>query len=186
MIYGIYKILEKIIKNNSVVSIFTDLIERSKCTVGYVCLYNDEEVLIKLLDENGEYDGYGWRKIEYIYRLDIDGLYENKLKMLYELKKQSNNDMCENIDVDNILQQILYFAKKNDRIIEISIDVNNEQELIVGLIDSIIDNETITINRVNTDGKPDGIIVINISDIVSLNCDTKDSRDLLLLRGGEQ
>lgn len=84
------------------------------------------------------------------------------------------------------MQQILYFAKNNGKILEISIDLNNEQELIVGLIDSIIDNKTIIINIVNTDGKYNGITVINISDIVSLNCDTKDSRDLLLLRGGEQ
>lgn len=37
------------------------------------------------------------------------------------------------------------------------------------------------ISRLNDYGKYNGITIINICDIVSLNCDSKDSKDLLLL-----
>ena len=51
----------------------------------------------------------------------------------------------------------------------------------MGLVKSITNDGNIILDKINNYGEYDGIAIINIDDIIDLNCDSKDSRDILLL-----
>lgn len=181
MINNVEEILNRAINNGSVVSVFTDITEKQKCSVGFIESFDNDFVLIRHLTMNGEADEYALRKIENIYRIGAGGIYENKLRKLFCIKKESFNIIPYNFDSDNILFNLIFYAKDFKKILEISIDENNEQELIVGLVKSITNDGNIILDKINNYGEYDGIAIINIDDIIDLNCDSKDSRDILLL-----
>lgn len=185
MIYNIYEILDKAIREEKVVSVFTDWTNKTKCSVGFIYTYDKNTVVIQHLTCDGEEDGYAWRKIEDIYRIDLCGKYEVKLKKLYKFKNQKHCELFSNIKFNSNLLQIIYCAEEKSKIVEVSIDIDNEQELIVGFINCIIEDKIIEIYRVDDYGELDGATIINIEDIISLNFDSKDSKNLLILRRGQ-
>lgn len=180
MIDNVKEILNKLIKANKVVSIFSDYDNKEKCTVGFIKGFDDVYVLIICIDVNGEYDGIALRKLDCIYRIDFDGIYETKIHRLYELKNEENCEFLFNKSID-IFGQLIKYAISYDKVIEISIDEDNEQELIVGTVNSYNEDKIVYIKKINSYGENDGITIINEQDTVTLNCDSRDARDLQLL-----
>ena len=180
MIYNKEFFLKLANEANIVVSIFTDIYNKEKCSTGFIKSIDKTDILLKHLNQNGESDGYILRRIEDIYRIDIDGLYENKLKKLYYYKNEEHDKLL--LENKNIRYELLLFAEQHRKFLEISIDYDNEQEIIVGYIKRIdTENDNFFINKVNSYGVDDGITVIHIDDIISLNYDSNDARDLSIL-----
>lgn len=180
MIDNVKEILNELIKANKVVSIFSDYDNKEKCTVGFIKGFDDVYVLIICIDVNGEYDGIALRKLDCIYRIDFDGIYETKIYRLYELKNEENCEFLFNKSID-VFSQLIKYAVSYDKVMEISIDEDNEQELIVGTVNSYSEDKIVYIKKINSYGENDGITVIDKQDIVTLNCDSRDARDLQLL-----
>lgn len=181
MIKDIDSIIENLINTKQVVSVFTDINDRAKCSVGFIERYDNLAILIKHLDSHGESDGYAWRKKENIYRIDINGIYEKKLEKLYNLKNEKHNEIIQQVADNDILVDIINNSIINNKILEISLDEYNEQELIIGIAKKINNNEYLVIDKINDIGEINGITVVNLDDIVNLNFDSKDGRDIMLL-----
>lgn len=180
MLDNIDAILKEEIKENRIVSIFSDYNNMEKCTVGFIGNFDDDFVLIKCVNTNGEEDGLAIRRVDNIFRIDIGGEYESKLQKLYRLKGEKHNIYLDK-NSDNVFNQILGYSISNNKVLEISIDENNEQELICGTVESINDNGLIKIKKINFYGYDDGVTFIDVDDIVTLNCDSNDAKDLFLL-----
>lgn len=175
MIENISKILDDARKNENVVSIFTNRNSPEKCCVGFVECH-DNGVIIKHITPFGLYDGFYWRRVNDIYRIDIDGKYETDLKRLYLLQKQKH-DLSNSLETyTNSLTLLLNFASETQKIAEICIDESETQEDIVGTICYDPTVNYLKINRISNLKKKDGTTFISISDIIKCNVDAEDNR----------
>ena len=171
----IAEILDYAIKNESVVSIFTNRNDPEKCCVGFVGCH-DRGVIIKHITPMGLYDGFYWRRVDDIYRIDIDGKYESDIKKLYLLQGQKH-DLLNYAETDSdSLAILLKYASQKQKIIDICIDESETQEEIVGNVfyDSTMD--FLKINRIDNLKRNNGITFINMSDIVKCCVDAEDNR----------
>lgn len=170
------KILKDLKNVRKVVSIFVDRNNKEKCCTGYLSYFDDEGIIINYITSGGEFDGYGWRKKDDIYRIDVNGKYEEKLQLLYNLKKQKNI----NIELENksgYLKSLIDFAFLNKEVVEISVDELDEQESIIGIIKEILEDDIMSITQIDEFGEKNGISYIYISDIIKLDCGGVDLSD---------
>jgi len=154
-------------EKGNVVTIFSDKYNPEKCTVGYVQMADCTGVILSAISPEGLYDGCVWRANSLIYRVDIDGKYERYLKEKNIAMKQNivNVETCE-----DSLKAILKYAYEYKSNVEISIDESNMQELISGYIESLHEDGTLIIKRINQYEEDDGCCIIEQHNIVSLNC----------------
>lgn len=161
-------------ENQKVVSLYLDKDETCSHLTGYIYNYNDSEILVAHMNPRGEYDGFVFEYVCNIYRIDYDGEYEDKIKTLYKLKKQSHPQI-ENFE-SGILPTLLNFAKNNKLLISIEMDDNS----VIGFVDRF-DNNRIRIETVNDYGSYSGITVMSLGEIETLVVDTDFEQDLKLL-----
>ena len=148
MIENISRILDNKKKNDSVISIFTNRNFPEKCCVGFVGCH-DRGVIIKHITPVGLYDGFYWRRVCDIYRIDIDGKYESDLKRLYILQKQKHDLLNSLCDCENTLTMLLKYASEKQKIAEICIDESETQEDIIGTICYESNKTYLKINTIN-------------------------------------
>lgn len=172
MIERISEILRDAEKNGSVVSVFTNKFCPENCCVGFVA-YHDDGVIIKHLTSTGINDGFYWRRVCDIYRLDLDGNYETDLKQLYFLQEQTH-DLIE--VQENSLITLLKYASENQKIAEICIDETETQENIIGIPEYDSTSNCLKINRTDGLHNENGITFISIDDIVKLSVDAQENR----------
>jgi len=159
-----------------IVSIYTNRIDPEVFACGYIMGVDKRYVYIKHITPGGEEDGIVVRRIEKIYRIEYGGNYENRIGKLYKLKKQTHEKYNLVIgDLDNLL----LLSKEQELIMTISIGSEGEAE-ITAIVHSVKD-EKIYLCIVNINGEKDGEAIIFRNDIESINCDTRDEKDLRLL-----
>ena len=154
-------------EKGNVVTIFSDKYNPEKCTVGYVQMVDCTGVILSAISPEGLYDGFVWRANSLIYRVDIEGKYERYLKE----KNIVMNQNVVNIETrEDSLKTILKYAYEYKSNVEISVDESNTQELIIGYIESLYEDGTLIIKRMNQYEEDDGRCIIEQQNIVSLNC----------------
>lgn len=176
-----FRNINRLIDDKCVVSVFTDRDDKSKCSVGFIMGHDDLGVLLQCIDLNGEDDGLAWRFKNDIYRIDIEGNYETRLKKLFYLKKQKIRKDLIDFSGTDLFNEILKYAMVNKKVIELLIDNYNRENLIVGLVKSF-DENTLTINNLNDNGEDDGLSIVNLDEVINVNIDSKDGRDIMLLK----
>lgn len=175
-------LMKQSIGEGVIVSIFSNRNQPDKCSVGYVAKISGDEVLINHVTTTGLNDGYVVRKLKDVYRIDINGQYEKKLHGLYTLQNQIHKELIkkEMSDDLNLFEEVLIESQKDILIVNICIDESEEQDSIIGYVNSVDDKEVV-ISRISENGLSDGESVILIDDIVKINCDSTDERILKLL-----
>lgn len=178
----ILNFLNRSMESREIISVFTDREQPEKCSVGIVAAVSQEQVLINHITPLGRYDGYVVRRIDNIFGVDIDGQYEQKLEILYNLQAQTHPQILNRkiSAEDNIFLEVLNRAQECDLIVNVCVDDSETQESIIGFVKNISDIDVV-INRVSENGRYDGEIVFLIADIVKLNCDSDEKQALKLL-----
>mgnify|MGYP006900180291 CR=1 FL=1 len=69
-------------------------------------------MLIAHISMHGCYDGYILKRIDDLYRVDVDGKYEQKIGRLYSIKGQSHPPISIDASDRSLLQTLLNFAKQ--------------------------------------------------------------------------
>lgn len=158
---------------NKVVSLYCDRENIEKHLTGYICSYNEDEILISHITPSGYYDGFILKHIKDIFRIDYDGEYERKIEKLYNLKEQSHYKIS--IYSESILYPILEYAKENSHIVCLELQNNN----ISGFVNEISD--FIHLKVIDDYGLENGISVIDIDEVITISVDTEDEQDLKLI-----
>lgn len=174
--------LKNLEMKNEIISIFTDRNNADTWSSGFIESLSKEHIILKHISPIGRYDGFIARRLDNIFRLDYDGIYEHRLLKLYNMQVQSHKSIFTNNECieENLFNKLLQFARISNYVITLSIDENDEQEDIIGYVKEIYDN-TIEISKINYQGLYDGKSTFCINDIVLINCDTDNEMVYKLL-----
>lgn len=169
-------------KEGLIVSIYSNWNEPEKCAVGFVEDISDEQISLKHITPHGLNDGYVIRKLDDIFRVDLNGQYEKRLLILYNLQGQNHANLLQNKTKkdSNLFKEALLSAQKLKMVVSVCIDETEAQESIVGLVKEVIDDEVV-ISQISFEGLDDGESIFFIDNIVKINCDSLDERALGLL-----
>jgi len=176
--------LQKLMKHNTIVSIYPD-INNSECfSVGFIEAMSNDHIIIKSISKNGQYDGYIIRKIENIFRVDFDGDYEKRLKILYEIQKQEHHKLIQKKarKDTNLFREALKSSMSNKYVVSIELIFTDEEEGegLFGWVKNISETEVL-ISKLSYYGHDDGCSIIRFDNIAAINCDTDDEIALRLL-----
>ncbi len=83
-----YQILKKAFEQNKPVSIYINIEEPDKCNSGYIAALNEREVSLLMLSDNGNVDALTVLSISQVFRIDMDGTYE---QLLADAHRQAGN-----------------------------------------------------------------------------------------------
>ncbi|SHF13925.1 hypothetical protein SAMN05444392_10882 [Seinonella peptonophila] len=169
--------LEQSIKDTEVVNVFSNQYEPNAASVGFIDQLSENQFLMKHITPEGLSDGYMIRRIDDIFRVDLNGEYEQRLRLLYDLRNQHHEDFIQ-ISVDsqtNLFREALMVAQKKNLIVSICIDEAEEQADITGFVKHI-NMEEICISKVSFNGLEDGESFLYVKDLVKLNCDTTEEK----------
>lgn len=168
------KIIEKCFKEYKIASFYFDKEDNCKHLTGFIHQYNESELLIAHITPRGEYDGYILNSIDNLYRIEFDGEYETKIERLYKLKNQKHSSILS--DGHEIALSLLKFAYEQQHLV--SLELSNDT--ITGLVEMC--NDFIHLLMINDNGKENGKCVIDLNEIVTIECDTDYEQDLKILR----
>lgn len=178
----ILETIKKSLNEDLIVSIFTNRNAPDKCICGFIDAISDEQFVLKHISVDGFYDGYHIRRVDDIFRVDINGKYEDRLKYLYTYRKQSHVDFLKgkSISDSNLFKEGLNAAKKSNMVVRICIDDTEEQDDIIGWVKNATETEVI-ISNISHSGENDGESIFYTKDIVKIACDTEDESVLGIL-----
>jgi hypothetical protein len=174
--------LNRSIKENVMISVFSNENEPDKCSTGFIETISDEQFVMKHVTPNGKYDGYAIRKLDDIFRIDFNGDYERRLSLLYNLQNQSHRDFFVGKvkKENNLFSEALLASQKTNIVVNVCIDETESQEDIVGFVKRVKGSEVV-ISRVSFEGSDDGESIFTIKDIVKMNIDAEDERMFTVL-----
>ena len=105
-------ILQDCIRTQKVASLYFDKDNPFSHLTGRILQIRQNEVLIAHISMHGCYDGYILKRIDDLYRVDVDGKYEQKIGRLYSIKGQSHPPISIDASDRSLLQTLLNFAKQ--------------------------------------------------------------------------
>lgn len=160
------ELLQNIKEDGRLVEIWT-VDDEESCHVGTIECSNDEEVLIKNINEEGEYDGYCVRKIEDIVRVVEHSGYLKKYEQAGEKEK------CKiQMHYAGIMESILQSSRQNGR----HLRVETAESYHLGKIENVTDDFVEMTKYEEYDYTCDGKIFIERSCIELVWIDTKELR----------
>jgi hypothetical protein len=172
------EVLETAKNEGKLIAIRTNEDAASKFFAGYVQEYDESMAFLKSIDPEGGDDGYLYIKMESIYEIDYNNRYLKRLQFLLKNKNGllSNKIISARGQGGNYLINLLKTV--------------SQQKLIAGIYhvyDFTItgyliksDDENCSIQSLTDDGDDDGISIIRIEDIVSINIDGRDEKKIEL------
>lgn len=165
---------EKMLENKeNLYSIYLDCEDTNVFYVGKLIGIDEDYILLQSVNPFGEDDGIICFKKCNVYRIDYNGIYENNISKLTQFTSYD-------IELkDNIIINLLEFAKHHNYIIEFEL-YDNEENNTKGYVKDITDNQ-VTIRLIDESGRNDGETIILIESISLLGCNSKSCRKVEIL-----
>lgn len=173
-------LLQNSITNGRFVSIYDTTETNGKFHVCRCLCCDETYMLLQTITTRGFDDGFYLIPIDYIYRIDIDDEYTNRIERLFHLQNQSiSENFC--FGEGPILIQLFTYAKQNKLVTSFFIENGDD---ITGRI-SDIDTETnqIAIDKLTLDGKSDGRAILDVESIEKVICNSGEERCIEMLEG---
>ncbi|MBS7530232.1 hypothetical protein IC619_006965 [Hazenella sp. IB182353] len=156
--------IKRVQAEQKVVSIYANPEQPDASIVGYIHRASYDDVLIRHLTPEGKQDGYVLQRISDIFQLDVDGDYEQRLALLYDLQNQQH----EQLDVEqDLLSEILYYALENDEVVTLYTNPDDPSGAVAGYIHAFTD-EHVLMRHITREGREDGYVVRRVEDIFHL------------------
>lgn len=168
-----FELVSSQITADKVLSIYCDNQNPESHLSGFLYAYNDDEVLIQHISADGLYDGYILILREDIIRLDFGGKYEQKIKMLYELRKQTHPTIPYG---ECLYLALLRFGMEQKLIVSIEWD----NSILSGFV-SQYNNDLIHLRLIDEYGNANGETVVLCDEIKSFAVDTSTEQNRYLL-----
>jgi hypothetical protein len=172
--------LKEALLNHQLVGIYLDPSNMSSCSVGYVDAIDNTMVRLCSILSDGKNGGYEIRLLKEIYRVDVDTFYLRKIEFLHQNRDNiySEVELILPSNNSNVLVSTLKVAK--DKRVIVTLWIGGEDNLIVGYVESLTP-QTVQILSINSYGKEEGFIVINLNEIISADCNAKKEQILRFL-----
>ncbi len=167
------KSLETLVGTDTLVSVYTDSDEPHSFTLGYLLQMDDENVLINMVDSYGEENGFCTIWLDKIVIFGGDKGYLEKIKKLFELKKQKRR-YIEKLDT-NPLVSFLQHAVDNSNIIMV-----NEDDDFTGYVINF-SSDILELQMIDYYCNDLGIATIDMQNVKVLESGKRTLRDLELL-----
>lgn len=170
--------LAELTGKKQLVSIYADLENTHKFEAGYLLGLDDKYYLLQSIHPMGYDDGLILRTLQDVYRVSTNSLYEQKLGILmkhYNAIANGNADIPGN----NMLLNILNYAKSNDHIITIEFNDSGYSD-ISGFVLEAGDGYS-RIHEVTDYGEDDGETIISLEHISKIACNSEDEIKLKIL-----
>lgn len=171
-----HKILQDCVNSKKIVSLYFNRDSPFSHLTGRVLQTNDTELLIAHISAHGYYDGFILKQVNDLYRIDMDGKYEQKIERLYCEKSQSHPLICLDAPNRPLLLALLEYAKQNSLIVSVEFD----DACLSGFLESATP-DAIDLHLVDEYGATCGISHLYISEVSTIAVDTDDEQDLRLL-----
>ena len=175
---AIYESLDLARQKNQLVSLHSSPDDWPKCSVGYVKFLSNDYVLIKAVDKYGFDAGYELRQISEVFRVDIGGSYENRLSFLNSNQRRIPHDIEILTSEDNMLISTLLCAKSES--LAVTIVGSDKGDSISGFVSQISDR-ILTLKVIDDNGLEDGLSIIDLGEIASVDINTLREQSLLFL-----
>lgn len=171
------KILYELCSERKAASIYTDDNYMNKFHFGFVLAVNEKEFAIQMITPDGEDDGIKVMRVDYVFRVNVNGQYEEKMKKLCQNNIRNSYDLL--IDNNDIKKSVIQYAFRQNQLVSIEL-IDSGYNDVVGFIESI-DNNGCSIEQVDEFGYSDGISYINLEDITQVNLATQDEKRITKL-----
>jgi len=159
-------------------SFFCDRSNPNSANVGYVIAYNNDCFILSAITPEGEDDGYVFRIIEDIFKLEYDGPYEKKIEYLHQQYEKNSVTTPSLKPDDNLLLDLIKSSLLDGKIIGVGLE--GVDSIAFGLTVEY-DDETLTYREVDEYGEMLGYASVRLSDIDFLEIDSRSCKELKYL-----
>lgn len=151
------EVVETCCKNQELIIMKYDKIDEDLFLYGYIKQYNAKEIIMKCVNERGQYDGYAAiLVVSDIWRVNYGGKTTERIRLLHEGQKYAGRDMqYKNL---RLLYDMLEFAKARELIITV-FTMDTEIE---GYVKKY-DEKTIHIKKIDEFGSEEGCSVTDLN-----------------------
>lgn len=174
-----YHILKRMKDDGKLVSIYTDEERDSTFMVGYVTALTPEELLIKAISPNGQYDGYMWVRTEDVFRCAVNGRYEEKILKLCSFHLKEETDFTVK-GKSEILKELLLFSMQKKKLLE----VTTGSQILTGYVMKYSDN-VLVIREFDTYGQEKETVYLSMEMVDAIYMDTISCREIERLAGSD-
>jgi len=171
-------ILEKTMKNKSIIGIRTISQEVGESIIGFIIKFDESSFTINEIDEFGFFIGYTIIEIENIINIDVNDRYLKRLMFIHNNSKNLN--INERITVWKEGFKLLPLLKEIKRDQKITTFYLNDDEYVVGYILKIDDGQ-IEINNIGREGDEDGISYHFINNLIGVRLNGLEEQKIKLL-----
>ncbi len=174
------KLLEPLIGEDAIVSIYCDGRNSDTFFLGYLLDMDEDDLLLNLLSPGGEEDGFAVICRDLIFTAGEDRPYGAKILKLSLLKGQKKKQLPTAHTEGSALYDLIAYAYAQQAVVWVNFDRN-----LTGVIESFTD-DSLTLVQVDEFGKEYGRTVIDTAAVMLLRCRTAELRDIELLRRAEK
>ena len=164
----------------AIVSLFFDRTSPGTPLVGKVAGCDADGILVSAISPIGLWDGFQFRKMEYLFKAEGDGEYENKIETLFKARGEAERRYPITLDEgSDSLTQLIDIAAESSIIVGVGIE--DSEEVLFGTVDSV-ENKLLRMTLINEFGRDDGFVCINKETIDYMELHSIECRSLELLR----
>ncbi len=151
----------------------------TKFAAGWVEAISAEGVVFRSLTPNGRADGWLWHPFEQIARLDVGGVYEERLSFLAQMREARwmENFLPALAPEADLVWELFIACQKHD--LAVQIDTGSDDP-IQGFVQDVT-AEWVTLDKIAFSGQFDGQATIATEDIESILIEEQDLQDLQML-----
>lgn len=169
------KILSEICNSNKKASIYTNEQETNKFHYGTILAVNDKEIAISMISPKGEFDGVSVIPTDFVYRIETDGQYSEKMEKLCSDMYYDKFD--KELDTSKIKESLLDIAVQTQQIVSLEL-VDSGYYDVVGFVKEIKDG-CCRIRVVDEYGAEDGDSFVMLDNITQV-CYASEDENLIL------
>lgn len=158
------EMLKTAMQSGELVEVYSDPEDTDRFSAGYVVALDGDSVIQRHIHPSGCADGYSWRSVEKIYRVNSQTRYLECLKMLMEPETEP---MFVPTGDEALSAQFLRYAMEHEMVVQIELHDSDSWDL-MGLVSEV--GEGVTIAMLNVEGEEDGIAAVRLEDITEISC----------------
>lgn len=172
------EILKRAREKNSLVCSYSSSYS-TKFAAGWVEALSSEGAVFRSLTPNGRADGWFWRPFDQMSRLDVGGLYEQRLAFLAQMREARwMEGFLPALEPEaDVVLELFIACQKHD--LAVQIDTGSEDP-IQGFVQDVT-AEWVTLDKIAFSGRFDGQATIATEDIEEVVVEEQDLQDLQML-----
>lgn len=160
------KIFSESKEKNSFISVYTNKENTEIFSIGIVCDFDDDFILLKKVNLEGSFDGFSILLIEDVYLIEWNDAYLKKMQLIIK------NDI---VGIEKEVQKLLLANLRFDDFIKLCliknffISINSIYDIgFMGYVKNY-DGENIVLNNIDSYNKNDGFSLFKISEIEKIS-----------------